>query len=157
MAIAIFTTWTTYGTWLPGDERGWYRRGLGRRDHDPVQSLEAIQLLSAPPVILDDDQRPIVERTVEEHCAIRHWTLYAVRCLSNHVHVVVAAPNRSIEVPREQFKAWCTRRLKEHRKMTTGPSPHAGRDDWWTERGWDEWIDDEPSLAEVIAYVLERQ
>jgi hypothetical protein len=22
-ALAYFLTWTTYGTWLPGDERGW--------------------------------------------------------------------------------------------------------------------------------------
>jgi len=24
--LAYFLTWTTYGTWLPGDERGWVRR-----------------------------------------------------------------------------------------------------------------------------------
>jgi hypothetical protein len=24
--IAYFLTWTTYGTWLPGDERGWYAK-----------------------------------------------------------------------------------------------------------------------------------
>ena len=27
--IAYFITWTTYGTWLPGDERGWSRKGDG--------------------------------------------------------------------------------------------------------------------------------
>ena len=26
--LAYFITWTTYGTWLPGDERGWNRKGL---------------------------------------------------------------------------------------------------------------------------------
>ena len=25
--LAYFLTWTTYGTWLPGDERGWNRKG----------------------------------------------------------------------------------------------------------------------------------
>ena len=24
--LAYFLTWTTYGTWLPGDERGWNRK-----------------------------------------------------------------------------------------------------------------------------------
>jgi hypothetical protein len=24
--LAYFLTWTTYGTWLPGDERGWVER-----------------------------------------------------------------------------------------------------------------------------------
>jgi hypothetical protein len=31
------------------------------------------------------------------------------------------------------------------------------RENWWTERGWDEYIDDEDSLAEVIAYVRDGQ
>ncbi|HEX3998701.1 MAG TPA: hypothetical protein VHX65_09150 [Pirellulales bacterium] len=26
MAIAFFSAWTTYGTWLPGDARGWWER-----------------------------------------------------------------------------------------------------------------------------------
>jgi hypothetical protein len=25
--LAYFLIWTTYGTWLPGDERGWNRKG----------------------------------------------------------------------------------------------------------------------------------
>ncbi len=25
--LGYFITWTTYGTWLPGDERGWRRKG----------------------------------------------------------------------------------------------------------------------------------
>ena len=75
--------------------------------------------------------------------------LHAVNCRSNHVHVVVAAPGRRIEVPREQFKAWCTRRLRER-------SPTV-RKHWWTDRGWDEYIDDEDALAAVIAYVREGQ
>jgi hypothetical protein len=27
--LAYFLTWTTYGTWLPGDERGWCKRTKG--------------------------------------------------------------------------------------------------------------------------------
>ena len=29
--LAYFLTWTTYGTWLPGDERGWNRKGEVKR------------------------------------------------------------------------------------------------------------------------------
>ena len=25
--LAFLLTWTTYGTWSPGDERGWNRKG----------------------------------------------------------------------------------------------------------------------------------
>ena len=27
--VAYFITWTTCGTWLPGDERGWHKGGVG--------------------------------------------------------------------------------------------------------------------------------
>ena len=35
--IAYFITWTTYGTWLAGDERGWHRWGEG--DVQPPSEL----------------------------------------------------------------------------------------------------------------------
>jgi hypothetical protein len=31
------------------------------------------------------------------------------------------------------------------------------REDWWPERGWDEYIDDERSLDVVVGYALEGQ
>jgi hypothetical protein len=34
MAIAYFSTWTTYGTWLPGDSRCWFERGKGFQTPD---------------------------------------------------------------------------------------------------------------------------
>ena len=150
MAIAIFTTWTTYGSWLPGDERGWFRPGEGWQLPNDLQIFEATLALREDAIALTQSQREIVEETVRKHCAIREWILHAVNCRTNHVHVVVDAPGYEIQIPREQFKAWCTRNLKA--------SDAAGeRRNWWTERGWDEYIDDEASLAEVIEYVLDRQ
>jgi REP element-mobilizing transposase RayT len=153
MAIAIFSTWTTYGTWLPGDERGWYQRGRGLQGPDARLRFEAALRLTEAAITLDPDQRRLVEQTVAAHCAIRSWLLHAVNCRSNHVHVVVTAAVRKIELPREQFKAWCTRRLKEREQSAAS----AVRESWWTERGWDEYIDDEEALAIVIAYVREGQ
>src|SRR5262249_54587836 len=100
---------------------------------------------------LDPEQRRLVEKTITEHCAIRKWALHSVNCRSNHVHVAVTAPGRKIEVPREQFKAWCTRRLKEQSRAPVL------RDNWWTDRGWDEYIDDEEGLFNVNVYVLDGQ
>ncbi len=148
MALAYFSTWTTYGTWLPGDERGWFERGQGIQPADLMRNLEAALRMAADAVTLDLQQRCLVEKTIADHCAIRNWMLHAVNCRSNHVHVVVTAADRAIEVPREQFKAWCTRKLKE--RLTT-------RNNWWTQRGRDLYIDDEDHLADVIAYVIEGQ
>jgi len=153
MAIAYFSTWTTYGTWLPGDQRGWYQSGGGLRHHDAMRNLEAALLMNESALVLDPEQRRLVEKTIADHCAIRNWTLHAVNCRSNHVHVAVTAPNRTIEVPREQFKAWCTRKLKEHERSRS-LSP---REEWWTERGWDEFIDTDEALADVVFYVVDGQ
>ena len=150
MAIAIFTTWTTYGTWLPGDERGWYKSGAGVQSFDRVRLFEASLLLGEDAMTLDSPQRELVEKTIGDHCAIRAWDLLAVNCRTNHVHVVVSAPGVDIGVPRQQFKAWCTRKLR-------AAYPELSRSKWWTERGWDEHIDDDRSLADVMEYVLERQ
>ena len=150
MAMAIFTTWTTYGTWLPGDERGWYKSGEGVRPFDQMRLLEAALSLRENAIIFGSEQRQLVAKTIADHCAIRSWKLFAVNCRTNHVHVVVSAPGIEIEVPREQFKAWCTRKLRQH-------SPSLQRINWWTERGWDEYLDDDRGLAEVIEYVSERQ
>jgi hypothetical protein len=35
--------------------------------------------------------------------------------------------------------------------------PTAARRNWWTERGWDEAVDDEESPAEVITFVRDGQ
>jgi REP element-mobilizing transposase RayT len=153
MAIAFFSTWTTYGTWLPGDPRGWYQRGRGLQEPDAMRRLEAMLLMTECAFTLDPDQRRVVEQTIADHCAIRKWHLHAANCRSNHVHVVVTAPGRPIELPREQFKAWCTRRLKGREQARTSVL----REHWWTERGWDEYIDDEEVLAIVVAYVREGQ
>ncbi len=46
--IGYFLTWVTYGTWLPGDARGWveYRHGSIRHLYDET-SLEAAILYVA--------------------------------------------------------------------------------------------------------------
>src|SRR5947207_14970036 len=153
MAIAFSATWTTYGTWLPGDPRGWYQHGRGLREPDALRRFEAALVMTESAVTLAADERRLVEKTIADHGAIRGWLLHAVNCRSNHVHVVVTAPDRPIELPREQFKAWCTRRLRE----CEPPTSPGVREDWWTERGWDEYIDDEESLARVIDSVRDGQ
>jgi REP element-mobilizing transposase RayT len=152
MALAIFSTWTTFGTWLPGDERGWFHHGRWEAP-DVLRRFEATLQMSEDAAILSDHRRRLVERTIADHCIHRRWTLYAVNCRSNHVHVVVSAPDQPVNLPREQFKSWCTRKLIDEAKA----SGLATRRNWWTQRGWDSLIYDENGLAEAVDYVLNRQ
>jgi hypothetical protein len=39
--IGYFLTWVTYGTWLPGDARGWVEYRHGWQFPDPPREIEA--------------------------------------------------------------------------------------------------------------------
>ena len=39
--VAFFLTWPTYGTWLPGDHRGWVLHQHGWKMPDPAKQAEA--------------------------------------------------------------------------------------------------------------------
>jgi REP element-mobilizing transposase RayT len=153
MTIAYFYTWTTYGTWLPGDQRGWFRRGDGPQSPSQFRERAARLRMSENAVVLNAIQRALVEKTIVDHCVLREWILHAVSCRSNHVHAVITADVKSIELPREQFKAWCSRKLNEQ----AGANGIPVRENWWTDRGWDEFIDDETGLMCVNTYVVEGQ
>ena len=148
MAIAYFSTWTTYGTWLPGDERGWtFRGGILQMPDATLRTASALRMVETA-VELSSLQRVLIEGMIQEHCEIRGWECHAVKCLSNHVHVLVTASGIPIDRPREQFKYWGTRRLK------TGDR---SRKNWWTDGGWDVFVDEEEHLAAVREYIREGQ
>ena len=154
--LAFFMTWTTYGTWLPGDERGWVSKPGSVNEPSTGLKAYAKNLMTEPEWILDAEQRQLVERTIADHCQIRNWHLHAVNCRTNHIHLVVTAPGRKPEEVMNQLKAWCTRRLKElERARNGGNCVH--RQNWWTQRGSKRFLNDHASLEKAILYVLECQ
>ena len=147
--IAFFLTISTYGTWLPGDERGWVEYQRGWKLPSPPLELESQAKMTEGACILNPQQRLIVETQLLETCNHRGWVLYAKNCRSNHVHIVVGADNVAPKKLRGDLKAWCTRRLKE----TSDPC----RENWWAERGSIRWVFSEEELARVIEYVNDAQ
>ncbi|MEM7456160.1 MAG: transposase [Planctomycetota bacterium] len=147
--LAYFLTIATYGTWLPGDQRGWVEYRRGWQLPDPVLELESSCLMSEDACILDASARNIVQQQLAETCNHRGWILQAANCRSNHMHAVVTVDSVAARNVRQDLKAWCTRRLKE----LIDPD----RDNWWAERGSIRWIRDEESLDRVIQYVSEAQ
>jgi len=146
---AYFLTWTTYGTWLPGDERGWNRRGEADIQRaNPLFVEMARSRMKEPEFRLSAADRRTVEATIRAHCRVRTWDLHAVNARSNHVHVVVTAAGYPPQTVRDQFKAWCTRRLK---------AAGATRTRFWTEGGSCRWINREDDLGDAVRYVIEAQ
>ncbi len=137
--LAYFLTWTTYGSWLPGDERGWVDKPGQRCEPDAARRRQAHERMTEPESVLSEAQRRVVEQTIADPCRIRNWHLHAVSCRTQHVHVVVTAPGKRPDDVMDQFKAWCTRRLKEHQIAALKPEAQAKdnakvRQNWWTQR-----------------------
>ena len=111
--LAYFLTWRSYGTWLPGDERGCvdplhnvYDTPFAPPDEDR-KSIAESSMLGAP-FELGEEARAIVDQTVRDHCTIKKWSLHAVNVRTNHVHVVVSCGAFDPDMAMGQFKSWGT-------------------------------------------------
>ena len=147
--IALFLTWSTYGTWLPGDSRGWIEYGRGWRLPLPWRELESAARMTDDACRLTREMRATVGTQLEETCRIREWPLLARNCRSNHVHVVATAPGIAPKSVRATLKAWATRCLRDGFDQD--------RENWWAERCSIRWIFDETSLEAAIMYVKDGQ
>jgi REP element-mobilizing transposase RayT len=152
--LTYLLTWTCYGTWLPGDDRGWTKWQQGEVIPQPLLADWCRKRMNETPVVLGNIQRKIVHDTIKRHCELRSWKLHAVNCRSNHCHVVVTANSHDGEQVRDQFKSWCSRTLSASATLQNMASY---RDKWWTRKGSVRYLFDEDSLAAAIQYTFEAQ
>lgn len=152
--LAYFITFTTYGTWLHGDERGSvddehnipgtpFAKPAIRRDHANRSAMKW------PELNLNAKARGVVDRTVREVCVNRAWALHALNVRSNHLHIVVSANDPAVKVMTD-LKAWCTRRLREAECLAKDAPA-------WTEGGSKRKLNTPESLRAAVHYVLHEQ
>ena len=155
--LAYHLIWTTYGTWLPGDARGWIQSGTWSvQPPDPEREQATRERMTETAVLLNPEQREAVTQMIGDHCRIRAWLLHAVNVRSNHVHVVLTCDCAG-EKARDQLKLWTSRRLSDLAGLTAPVAHKAGRRHWWTEGGDPRPIWDERYLANAVEYVVNLQ
>jgi hypothetical protein len=165
MTSTWLLTSTTYGSWLPGDERGFVSRvkdGDGPRvlhnvPETPVDKdlaglrQSARELMRCPPILLSREQALVVLDQFRETAAYRYWHLLAGAVMGNHFHLVVAASDDvHSTVMLRDFKSYASRALK--RKWA---KPASGT--WWTESGSRRLLPDDPAVESAIEYVRRQQ
>jgi len=158
-------TWTTYGTWLPGDDRGFVcnvRDGGGPEvrhnspgtPYDARQrglTIAARQQMSGDPVWLSADQARILVDQFQETAAFRGWALLALAIMANHVHLVVGVPDDpEPESLLRDFKSYGSRKLNAR-----FGKPASGT--WWTASGSRRKLPDEHAVQAAIRYVQNQQ
>ncbi|HEX8738050.1 MAG TPA: transposase [Pyrinomonadaceae bacterium] len=116
--LAYLITIRTYGRWLHGDERNSVdihgRNIYGTPDLIANKNLETLMRknMQQRSVILNKEQRNIVEEAIKEVCRHRRYDLQAVNVRSNHLHAVVSAQIKP-EIIADAFKKYATRKLRE--------------------------------------------
>ena len=94
--------------------------------------------------------RRVTEAAILEICGVRSWSPWAISVRSNHVHVVVTAPEYRPALVRDQLKAKATRELR--RKFSVWRERPV-----WTEKGDIEFLDSEADIEQCVTYVTEAQ
>jgi REP element-mobilizing transposase RayT len=153
--LAYLITFTTYGTWLHGDDRG----SAGREDNNRFgdeylppdvsrRRFERSELVGES-YHLDETRRTIVLGTIQEVCSHRGWQLLAAHVRSNHLHVVVAG-DTSPERMMNDFKSYASRLLNEAK---CDPADCKR----WTRHGSTRYLWVEEHVQAAIRYVAEGQ
>ncbi len=154
-------TWTTYGTWLPGDARGLvtsvraadeprHRHNTPGTPYDPGMSglRASAAKLVAPAVYLTAEQAVVVVAQFRETAAHRGWLLLAAAVMRNHAHVLVGVPgDPEPDTLLRDFKSYASRALNAR-----WPRPASGT--WWTQSGSKRKRTDVPVAA---CYVRDQQ
>jgi REP element-mobilizing transposase RayT len=86
--LGYMITFTTYGTWLQGDERRFVKDGITYAANQSLADLNK-QNLSKSPVRFSKNHRTIVAKAVFEKADKLNQKILALAVCSNHVHIVV--------------------------------------------------------------------
>jgi REP element-mobilizing transposase RayT len=154
LPLAYFLTWTCYGAWLHGDERGSADSehnvyGTPYLSPDDMRNRAEAERMDQPPYEMDEPRREVVLAAIRQHSEYRGWILYAAHVRRNHVHVVVSAPEKPERILND-FKSYGSRRLNEC-------GLDARERKRWTRHGSTRYIWTEKELAEKVNYVVHRQ
>ncbi|MHC4865220.1 MAG: transposase [Planctomycetota bacterium] len=86
--IAYMITWTTYGTWLQGDERGFVKKGITYPPNEPLAAANR-RTLKKSPVTLTPTQRTIAHDAIVAKATQLNHILHALHVACNHIHLVI--------------------------------------------------------------------
>lgn len=118
LPLAYLITFRTFGTWLPGDERGsikrdgWNRYGHPKYRPNPELECSIRNEMRQPAVVLTKQMRVIVHDSIRSLCIRRELILKAVNIRTNHGHIVLSASQKPERIA-DALKANATKALRE--------------------------------------------
>ena len=160
-ATSWLLTWTTYGTWLPGDRRGFVssirdQAGTRVRHNQPATeyasdlpglSRYARSIMKGESILLAPDHAEVLMAEFRRTAEFRKWGLSAAAIMANHVHLVVAVPDVVAgERLLQEFESYSSRVLNQQ----YGARPNGS---WWTRSGSTRVLPNQEAVEAAIEYV----
>jgi len=140
--LGYIITFTTYGTWLQGDERGYVKNG---RIHKGSKALLQAnrKLQSQEAVFLSKAQQQIVREAITKEAVVQKQKIFALSVKPNHVHIVAQNSRQSISNVVAYYK--------KAARMALKAAGHNGK--LWTREYDKRFCFDMKSLEQRIKYV----
>jgi REP element-mobilizing transposase RayT len=137
MAVTFMTT-TSHGTWLPGDLRGYVRKGITLPGDSRLLELSR-QLLQGEPVYFNEHERDALFDSLVDACREFDYRLTDVTVESWHLHWIVWHGDDGIKTMAGRLKTRMRQKLARGRVWTEG---HCG-----------EPLYDDAAIAQAQAYI----
>jgi len=85
--LGYMLTWTTYGTWLQDDVRGYVKKGVTYTGN-PCLKFSNRKMQKQPAIRLDDVQRRVLRETIINKALELQHKVRALAVQSDHIHLV---------------------------------------------------------------------
>jgi len=123
--LGYMITWTTYGTWLQGDERGYVKNGKIYPANESLKQTNK-QLQLQDEIRLSKIQQQIVREAIIKEAQKQGQQIFALSVNSTHVHIVA----ENISQPISKIVAY----YKKAARLALKSIGHKGK--FWT-KGYD--------------------
>ena len=157
MTCGIHIIWTTYGTWMPGDERGHWSplfdfygdvlvRGGKLNPPDSMTRQRAQERMPEAPKWLSSEEMTVIADELANHITPPNPPAWAAAIEANHVHLLVGPVKEDIS----RFAG----RLKGRTSSVVGAMPaNADRNRVWTSGYWKVYLFNEIAVGAVQHYI----
>lgn len=111
--IGFLATWTTYGTWLQGDRRGYVKNGTVLGANTELEKSNR-ELLKHDKIKIPKSLRKTVENAILKEAEEIGQEVYAIAICSNHVYIVVESTVERCGYSVGRFKKAATKALRKY-------------------------------------------
>ena len=111
--IGFMATWTTYGTWLQGNKKGYVKNGTILKANAQLEKSNE-ELLKHNKIKIPQGLRIVVKNAILKEAEEIVQKVYAIVVCSNHVHIVVASIGKVCGYSVGRFKKAATTELRKY-------------------------------------------